>query len=174
MVCAMKVGVLVAMLAWSYALASCSLEDEDCPKEYEKKRSDKDYDPYDGDRIDDGSSDYESDEEKYPERYHEKYSDGYQKELFFKKPCSGPLTRDYQCGPDKGNKRCPAGECCSKFGYCGVTKEHCENPLCPPAKAPKIKRSNVYSFKGSLVDTVNTVFVVPRPRFKDWKMWTSF
>lgn len=32
-----------------------------------------------------------------------------------------PLASDLpmMCGPSNGNKRCPAGMCCSKFGYCG-------------------------------------------------------
>jgi len=30
------------------------------------------------------------------------------------------------CGPNVGNKRCPAGSCCSKYGYCGTSNDHCK------------------------------------------------
>lgn len=29
------------------------------------------------------------------------------------------------CGPKGDNKKCPVGTCCSKYGYCGITDEHC-------------------------------------------------
>jgi len=35
-----------------------------------------------------------------------------------------PLTTDYRCGKKYGT-RCPYGECCSRYGWCGVTKAHC-------------------------------------------------
>jgi len=30
-----------------------------------------------------------------------------------------------RCGPDFNNAKCATGECCSKFGYCGTTPDHC-------------------------------------------------
>jgi len=47
------------------------------------------------------------------------------------KPCdnekaeqaSVPISKDGRCGKDRG--RCPAGECCSKYGYCGTSDDHC-------------------------------------------------
>jgi len=44
------------------------------------------------------------------------------------KNCSGMVTEeDYstngQCG--NGNGKCPPGFCCSKYGWCGKTEDHC-------------------------------------------------
>ncbi|CAK7202242.1 hypothetical protein SEUCBS139899_004964 [Sporothrix eucalyptigena] len=33
-----------------------------------------------------------------------------------------------RCGADGGNAKCPAGQCCSQWGYCGVGAEFC-NPI---------------------------------------------
>ncbi|KAL1892255.1 hypothetical protein Sste5346_007211 [Sporothrix stenoceras] len=33
-----------------------------------------------------------------------------------------------RCGTDGGNAKCPAGQCCSQWGYCGVGAEFC-NPI---------------------------------------------
>ncbi|ERS97863.1 uncharacterized protein SPSK_03515 [Sporothrix schenckii 1099-18] len=33
-----------------------------------------------------------------------------------------------RCGADGGNAKCPAGQCCSQWGYCGVGGEFC-NPI---------------------------------------------
>lgn len=30
-----------------------------------------------------------------------------------------------RCGPEFGNEVCAAGKCCSRYGYCGVTSDHC-------------------------------------------------
>jgi len=30
------------------------------------------------------------------------------------------------CGPNVGNKKCPAGSCCSQYGYCGTSNDHCK------------------------------------------------
>lgn len=35
-----------------------------------------------------------------------------------------PVTSDMRCGPDN-NARCPAGHCCSVFGWCGNGTDHC-------------------------------------------------
>jgi len=72
------------------------------------------------------------------------------------------ISTDDTCGPNNGNKRCPDGECCSKYGYCGITEKHCdagcqvgygicrgpehppENPPeHPPAKEPKPKQGKI-------------------------------
>ncbi|KAF2829881.1 hypothetical protein CC86DRAFT_176985 [Ophiobolus disseminans] len=34
------------------------------------------------------------------------------------------------CGPDNGNAKCAANECCSQYGWCGTTKDHCDVPTC--------------------------------------------
>ncbi|KAG7077227.1 chitin deacetylase [Colletotrichum scovillei] len=34
------------------------------------------------------------------------------------------------CGPDNGNAKCAANECCSAAGFCGTTAEHCKAPDC--------------------------------------------
>lgn len=41
--------------------------------------------------------------------------------------CGIPDTcsEDLRCGPENGNKVCPDNLCCSKYGYCGETEEHC-------------------------------------------------
>ncbi|KAL6635653.1 RNI-like protein [Neocallimastix sp. 'constans'] len=43
------------------------------------------------------------------------------------KPCSNnselPVSPDGICG--QGIARCPEGECCSKYGYCGRSNDHC-------------------------------------------------
>jgi len=33
-------------------------------------------------------------------------------------------SKDGTCGSGKG--RCPSGQCCSKYGYCGTTNDHCK------------------------------------------------
>lgn len=35
--------------------------------------------------------------------------------------------KDSTCGPSAGNRKCPSGNCCSKYGYCGTTDEHCKS-----------------------------------------------
>lgn len=34
------------------------------------------------------------------------------------------------CGPDNKNAKCSAGECCSQYGWCGTTKDHCNANNC--------------------------------------------
>lgn len=34
-------------------------------------------------------------------------------------------ARPGRCGPEFGDTSCPAGECCSSYGYCGCSPEHC-------------------------------------------------
>ncbi|KAK0728914.1 hypothetical protein B0T21DRAFT_203386 [Apiosordaria backusii] len=34
-----------------------------------------------------------------------------------------PLQKRENCGAGLGS--CPAGQCCSQYGWCGVTSEHC-------------------------------------------------
>ncbi|KAH7398968.1 hypothetical protein DE146DRAFT_745579 [Phaeosphaeria sp. MPI-PUGE-AT-0046c] len=34
------------------------------------------------------------------------------------------------CGPDNGNAKCAQNECCSQYGWCGTTVEHCEAGTC--------------------------------------------
>lgn len=31
------------------------------------------------------------------------------------------------CGPTNGNQKCPYNTCCSKYGYCGSSSEHCRS-----------------------------------------------
>ena len=39
---------------------------------------------------------------------------------------SGPSPRsDDRCGPGYGNAPCPAGKCCSQFGWCGTGSAYC-------------------------------------------------
>jgi len=33
------------------------------------------------------------------------------------------ISTDYKCGKGKG--RCPSGQCCSKYGWCGKSEKHC-------------------------------------------------
>jgi len=33
------------------------------------------------------------------------------------------ISTDYKCGKGKG--KCPAGQCCSKYGWCGRSEKHC-------------------------------------------------
>lgn len=35
--------------------------------------------------------------------------------------------KDFVCGPSAGNKKCPSGYCCSKYGYCGTSDDHCKS-----------------------------------------------
>jgi len=35
------------------------------------------------------------------------------------------ISQDDRCGKDFGNTHCPAGECCSKYGWCGTSDRHC-------------------------------------------------
>jgi len=30
------------------------------------------------------------------------------------------------CGPNVGNQSCPTGSCCSEYGYCGTSNDHCK------------------------------------------------
>ncbi|KAJ2912700.1 hypothetical protein MD484_g7717, partial [Candolleomyces efflorescens] len=44
------------------------------------------------------------------------------------KPPPIPVNPDLQCGPEsRGNKTCPLNACCSAYGFCGLTKEFCED-----------------------------------------------
>ncbi|KAL3374955.1 hypothetical protein AABB24_006445, partial [Solanum stoloniferum] len=47
---------------------------------------------------------------------------------------------DYECGRQGCYKKCPSGSCCSIWGYCGTTKDHCGKPRCqsqcPPPPPP--------------------------------------
>ncbi|ORX63257.1 hypothetical protein BCR32DRAFT_298491 [Anaeromyces robustus] len=42
-----------------------------------------------------------------------------------KKPAS-TVSTDGKCGSKGGNKVCPSGQCCSKYGYCGTTADYCK------------------------------------------------
>jgi len=35
------------------------------------------------------------------------------------------ISQDGQCGKGKG--KCPSGECCSKYGWCGTSDKHCKS-----------------------------------------------
>ncbi|EUC31719.1 carbohydrate-binding module family 18 protein [Bipolaris victoriae FI3] len=34
------------------------------------------------------------------------------------------------CGPQNGNAKCASGECCSQYGWCGTTNDHCDAKTC--------------------------------------------
>ncbi|CBX93253.1 hypothetical protein IAQ61_008967 [Plenodomus lingam] len=34
------------------------------------------------------------------------------------------------CGPENKNAKCSASECCSQYGWCGTTKDHCDAKTC--------------------------------------------
>ncbi|KAG4082270.1 hypothetical protein H8356DRAFT_1387100 [Neocallimastix lanati (nom. inval.)] len=38
---------------------------------------------------------------------------------------SPTIDTKYRCGKDFNNKSCSKGECCSKYGYCGTSIDHC-------------------------------------------------
>ncbi|ORX76333.1 hypothetical protein BCR32DRAFT_183369, partial [Anaeromyces robustus] len=38
---------------------------------------------------------------------------------------SHTISTDTSCGPDNGNTDCPAGQCCSKYGWCGTGDKYC-------------------------------------------------
>ena len=40
---------------------------------------------------------------------------------------SPQYSKDGSCGPSKGNVLCPPGTCCSKWGFCGISKAHCRS-----------------------------------------------
>ncbi|OUM58038.1 carbohydrate-binding module family 18 protein, partial [Piromyces sp. E2] len=35
------------------------------------------------------------------------------------------ISKDDRCGPENGNTVCGNGKCCSKYGWCGTSSEHC-------------------------------------------------
>ncbi|GFR40018.1 hypothetical protein Agub_g553 [Astrephomene gubernaculifera] len=39
--------------------------------------------------------------------------------------CTTTASPGGACGPSNGNKCCPSGQCCSQYGYCGITTAHC-------------------------------------------------
>jgi len=47
------------------------------------------------------------------------------KEIVVPDPSPIKTTTDGKCGPNNG-KNCHTGECCSKYGYCGTTKDYCD------------------------------------------------
>jgi len=41
--------------------------------------------------------------------------------------CTSPkISEDKRCGKDHGDTRCPNNQCCSKYGWCGKTDNHCD------------------------------------------------
>lgn len=36
-------------------------------------------------------------------------------------------SRAEQCGKQAGGKVCPGGQCCSQYGWCGITDQYCKN-----------------------------------------------
>ncbi|KAG4081821.1 hypothetical protein H8356DRAFT_1438271, partial [Neocallimastix lanati (nom. inval.)] len=38
---------------------------------------------------------------------------------------SPTIDTKYRCGKEFNNKSCSNGECCSQYGYCGTSKDHC-------------------------------------------------
>jgi len=39
---------------------------------------------------------------------------------------SNNISTNGKCGPKNGNKVCPSGKCCSKYGWCGTSDDHCK------------------------------------------------
>ncbi|OUM63738.1 carbohydrate-binding module family 18 protein [Piromyces sp. E2] len=58
-----------------------------------------------------------------------------------------PISKNGRCGPDFGTK-CGSGQCCSKYGHCGTTSEHCnagcqsEFGVCNNSKNNNSKNNN--------------------------------
>jgi len=51
-------------------------------------------------------------------------------------PTTSPPTSSGTCGGGfVGNGVCPDGNCCSEWGWCGITDEHCNGPT-PPSPTP--------------------------------------
>jgi hypothetical protein len=44
----------------------------------------------------------------------------------------GRRQEDSRCGPANANQRCPGALCCSSYGYCGDSAEHCNQLGCRP------------------------------------------
>ncbi|KAI9006220.1 hypothetical protein BC832DRAFT_556423 [Gaertneriomyces semiglobifer] len=40
------------------------------------------------------------------------------------------ISNNSRCGPDHGNTSCPDSLCCSKWGWCGKTNDHCKAGEC--------------------------------------------
>jgi len=36
------------------------------------------------------------------------------------------ISTNGKCGPKNGNTVCPSGKCCSKYGWCGTSDDHCK------------------------------------------------
>ena len=54
----------------------------------------------------------------------------------------GSVNPDLQCGPEsRGNKTCPLNACCSAYGFCGLTKEFCEDA--PVSVSPLSERQSL-------------------------------
>ncbi|KAK9659855.1 hypothetical protein K7432_018386, partial [Basidiobolus ranarum] len=48
------------------------------------------------------------------------------------------ISKDDRCGVIKGEKvTCPNGECCSSYGWCGTSKDHCVANCQFQCKTPK-------------------------------------
>lgn len=54
----------------------------------------------------------------------------------FTSDISTSTSSDGACGPDGGGAVCPSGQCCSQYGYCGATAEHCEASCLRDFSAP--------------------------------------
>jgi hypothetical protein len=55
-------------------------------------------------------------------------------------PKNNQISIDGRCGKLNGNTQCPVGQCCDKYGWCGI-KPHCTT-ICDP-----ICRSTIYGNK---------------------------
>lgn len=45
------------------------------------------------------------------------------------------ISTDGRCGSQGGNKICQTGQCCSKWGYCGSTLDHCKTSGMNPSQS---------------------------------------
>ncbi|KAK9712787.1 hypothetical protein K7432_006900 [Basidiobolus ranarum] len=69
------------------------------------------------------------------------------------------VSKDDRCGMINGEKvTCPSGECCSSFGWCGTSKEHCVTDCLFQCKKPKPTTSVKPTSKPS-----TTVSTGPKP-----------
>jgi hypothetical protein len=51
--------------------------------------------------------------------------------------CDSPPRSDERCGADFGGAKCNIGYCCSQYGWCGKTLDHCNTNICKPSNVPE-------------------------------------
>ncbi|USP80916.1 carbohydrate-binding module family 18 protein [Curvularia clavata] len=63
------------------------------------------------------------------------------------------------CGPQNGNTKCSSGECCSQYGWCGTTVDHCDAKTCLKAFSGASSKCNTASSSGDFPDDVPEIDV---------------